>query len=335
MRKLTAPLICCLAVSLLAALIYVNSPSDKQADAAPAETKVATCIHGANCAHNHEAYRSDGNDKDASRYPAVSLTHSLSKENKSISEVKAGDRLKLNFGDELLLDVRVRFTKTSPANRRSVSMELTGRRGWVHWLQKADGSILGNILLKEGGKNIVYEYNGEEGNLVIQRITHQEFICSSGDTDESVGLPTSDAPFEPAGPAGNIPLLESLPGAAAVVYIDFDGEQVSGTRWNTLEGRPETIDAEPAGFDEARIREVWEEVAEDMRPFKINVTTDRAVFDTAAIGKRMMSIVTPTTVAFPDQAELPSWTHFTTATMIPVGRSTSLPAAVLKPSPTR
>ena len=35
-------------------------------------------------------------------------------------------------------------------------------------------------------------------------------------------------------------------------------------------------------LSENRIREVWEEVAEDMRPFKINVTTDRAVFDAAA-----------------------------------------------------
>ena len=106
-------------------------------------------------------------------------------------------------------------------------------------------------------------------------------------------------PYEPDGPVGVIPLLNSLPGAAAVVYIDFDGELVTGTRWNTLEGRPETINAQPAGFDEARILEVWEEVAEDMRPFKINVTTDRTVFDAAAVGKKMMCIVTPTSVAFP------------------------------------
>ncbi len=31
-----------------------------------------------------------------------------------------------------------------------------------------------------------------------------------------------------------------------------------------------------------------------MRPFKINVTTDRAVFDAAAQNKKMMCIVTPT-----------------------------------------
>ena len=67
MRKLMPPLICCLAVSVLAALIYLNSPSDKQADAAPVETKVATCIHGANCSHHHRADRSDDNDKGASR----------------------------------------------------------------------------------------------------------------------------------------------------------------------------------------------------------------------------------------------------------------------------
>ena len=43
-----------------------------------------------------------------------------------------------------------------------------------------------------------------------------------------------------AGQAGIIPLLNSLPGADAVVYIDFDGEVVSGTRW----ANGETINAE-------------------------------------------------------------------------------------------
>ena len=299
MRQLIFPLFCFLAITALALLILPESAPNKQIEADPSKSAETVCIHGEGCSHGNLSCRDANSNKSTKRYPVLTLNHALIEGNRSISDSKAGDRLKLDFGDNLVLDARVRFTKTSPDNRKSVSMELTGRRGWVHWLKKADGIILGNILLKEGDKNIVYEYSGNEGALIIQQIAQQQFICSSGDTDESVGMPTSDDPFEPAGPAGNIPLLESLPGAAAVVYIDFDGEQVSGTRWNTLEGRPETIDAEPAGFDEARIREVWEEVAEDMRPFKINVTTDRAVFDTAAIGKRMMSIVTPTTVAFP------------------------------------
>ena len=112
---------------------------------------------------------------------------------------------------------------------------------------------------------------------------------------QDIGLPVSDAPFVPAGQAGIIPLLNSLPGADAVVYIDFDGEVVSGTRW--VNGG--TINAEPSGLMSKIIRQFWEEVSEDMRPFKINVTTDRAVFDAAAQNKKMMCIVTPTTDAAP------------------------------------
>ena len=59
-----------------------------------------------------------------------------------------------------------------------------------------------------------------------------------------------------------------------------------------------------------------------MRPFKINVTTDRAVFDAAAQNKKMMCIVTPTTDAFPGQVGLPILTHFMMDPLIPAGVST-------------
>jgi hypothetical protein len=217
----------------------------------------------------------------------------------SVATAQAGDRLKLNFGADLQLDARVVGSKIFPGNDKSISMKLLGQKGSIYWLKKADGSIMGNIHLKDGDKNIIYKYNGQDGEWTIQQITQQEYLCSSGDKDEAVGIPFVDLADDPDEPAEIIPLLNSLPGAEAVVYIDVDGEVVSGTRWNNLDGVPDTINAEPAGFDEARIREVWEEVAEDMRPFKINVTTDRTVFDAAAVGKKMMCIVTPTDTAVP------------------------------------
>ena len=64
-----------------------------------------------------------------------------------------------------------------------------------------------------------------------------------------------------------------------------------------------------------------------MRPFKINVTTDRAVFDAAAQNKKMMCIVTPTRDAAPGQAGLPILTHFMMAPLIPAGVSTVLGSA--------
>ncbi len=287
----------CVALGILvvSALIYKMSPSSEQAVTEPLERDTAACTHGVGCTHNHQGLGDANTKNPAAQYPAVRLQHPLVSASQSIYQSKPGDRLKLNFGDELVLDARVKVNKTFPGRQQSVSMQLIGRNGSVYWLKKADGSIMGNIILKEDGKNIVYEYSGQEGDWLVRQISQQQFVCSSGDTDDSIGMPIGDAPDDPIGQAGIIPLLNSLPGAVAIVYIDFDGEEVSGTRW--VNGG--TINAQPSGFSENRIREVWEEVAEDMRPFKINVTTDRAVFDAAPRNKKMMCIVTPTNVIRP------------------------------------
>jgi autotransporter-associated beta strand protein len=86
--------------------------------------------------------------------------------------------------------------------------------------------------------------------------------------------------------------LQSLPGAAAVVYLDFDGEERVFPLWGY-------INALPSGASNAQIHEVWRGVAEDFLPFNINVTTIRSVYQNAAEGSRMQVIVTPTKDASP------------------------------------
>jgi regulation of enolase protein 1 (concanavalin A-like superfamily) len=49
----------------------------------------------------------------------------------------------------------------------------------------------------------------------------------------------------------------------------------------------------------AQIFEVWQRVAEDFAPFNICITTDQRVYDNAAEGQRIRSIVTPTKTAYP------------------------------------
>ncbi len=98
-----------------------------------------------------------------------------------------------------------------------------------------------------------------------------------------------------------VPLLESLPGAAGVLYLDFDGERVEDPFWNdgiVINAAPATI----AGrrISTAQITEVWQMVAEDFLPFNLNVTTDEARYLAAPAGKRMRIIATPTDSWFGD-----------------------------------
>ena len=287
----------CVALGIFAvsALIYKMSPSSEQAIAEPLEHESAACNHGVGCTHNHQGFGDSQTENPATQYPAVRLQHPVVSASQSIYQSKPGDRLKLHFGNELVLDARVKVNKTFPGKQQSVSMQLLGREGSVYWLKKADGSIMGNIILKEVGKTSSTNTAAREGDL-RDSADHPAGVCLlNGEQDADIGMPDSVMPSTLAGQAGIIPLLNSLPGAEAVVYIDFDGEEVSGTRW--VNGG--TINAEPSGLDEQNIRQFWELVAEDMRPFKINVTTDRAVFDAAPQNKKMMCIVTPTNDAAP------------------------------------
>ncbi len=95
--------------------------------------------------------------------------------------------------------------------------------------------------------------------------------------------------------SGSASTLESLPGAEAVMFLDFDGQYVVSPYWNN--GDP--IDAEPSGMDDEMIRETWEMISEDFSPFRVNVTTNEAVFLAAPANKRMRCIFTPTTTAYP------------------------------------
>lgn len=79
-----------------------------------------------------------------------------------------------------------------------------------------------------------------------------------------------------------VPAFSSLPGANHTIYLDFDGQTVEGTSWSsyynqtTLVAQPFNLDSDPLNFSStelARIEEAWKRVAEDYRPFNVNVTT--------------------------------------------------------------
>ena len=82
-------------------------------------------------------------------------------------------------------------------------------------------------------------------------------------------------------------LLNSRPGAARTIYLDFNGATISGTAWNsngnTITAEGFDLDGNPAAYSEAelqRIQYIWQRVAEDYAPFDVNVTTEPPAQDT-------------------------------------------------------
>ncbi|MFO0358679.1 MAG: T9SS type A sorting domain-containing protein [Sphingobacteriaceae bacterium] len=96
-----------------------------------------------------------------------------------------------------------------------------------------------------------------------------------------------------------IPLLNSNPNAIhKVIYLDFDGETVIGTAWNSSVNVP-TITALPSTLSSAVIRNIWQRMSEDYRPFDVNVTTDVAKFNAASPILRMRIVFTPSSAWYP------------------------------------
>jgi hypothetical protein len=85
-----------------------------------------------------------------------------------------------------------------------------------------------------------------------------------------------------------VPLYSSYPSASAVIFLDFDGHTVAGTSWN-YNG---PIQCGASGLDNTKITEIFNRVAEDYRPFNINITTDSTKYLAAPLNKRTRVILT-------------------------------------------
>ena len=95
------------------------------------------------------------------------------------------------------------------------------------------------------------------------------------------------------------PVLNSYPSASAAIFLDFDGHTVEGTSWNW--SLP-AIECQPSGLNATQVTEVFNRVAEDFRPFNVNVTTDSTKFLAAPANQRMRVIVTTTSAWYSNSA---------------------------------
>lgn len=143
---------------------------------------------------------------------------------------------------------------------------------------------------------IGYQINRLADNThTIKRLTVDNLMCSHVSIAEqtvSHGLAsfaTHSATAEAITSAAvTVPGLSSNPSAEAVIYLDFDGEQVAASFvWGP------TVNAVAAELTEAQITEVWERVSADMEPFNIDVTTDESRYLNAPESRRIRCIITP------------------------------------------
>jgi hypothetical protein len=161
---------------------------------------------------------------------------------------------------------------------------------YIHF--KQDGTVEGHILLSNTSTVAYQYYSAKDGSVKLKEVSPHDIIC--------IGLKGEETPAKStqvtAPPAGSPAYqLQGLPGAPNVIYLDFDGEYVSGTPWNN--GNP--INAAPSVFNEAQVIQIFEGIREDFRPYNVNITTDVTVYNNTPTNRKGRCIFTPTNTAAP------------------------------------
>jgi hypothetical protein len=216
----------------------------------------------------------------------------------ALFQSRVGARVVVPFGDRLLFKGELLRKETQPGTR-VLGLTVTNETSTMHLERTRRGDYRGSITHRHSP--IAHRIaTKEDGTLVIEQRTFHELVCAApGATPQSAsGLPlpagvNPEAPEEGEVAEATPPSRDSRPLATAVIYLDFDGQSVTGTEWNSLRNLT-TINAAASTLTTNQMDDVWARVAEDFSPFQISVTTDLARYNAAPQNRRIRIIVTPT-----------------------------------------
>lgn len=113
--------------------------------------------------------------------------------------------------------------------------------------------------------------DGQELGTFPMIDAHRRVLVASGSTSGTTTTVAASSPLT------SIPVLNSLPGAAVSLYLDFDGHFESS--WGSYSNITQPAfdqDGDATTFSDgelATIQNIWRYIAEDYSPFKVNVTT--------------------------------------------------------------
>ncbi|SHI48826.1 PKD domain-containing protein [Aquimarina spongiae] len=206
----------------------------------------------------------------------------------SIINQKSDATTRIKISKNEFLDLKLNLKNQNGDNLSLIGIVNNDRLSTFS-LEKTNNQLTGELLLK--GSKKAYKFSTDnQGKVFLTETDIHDVLCVDFES-----LVVDEKKTTGASVKMNLQ-LESLPGAEGIIYLDFDGEVVTGTRW--VGG--DTINAEAANFTDQQIIEIWKLMAEDFRPFNLNVTTRRDLFDASPINRRMMVIFTPTKDASPD-----------------------------------
>ncbi len=214
----------------------------------------------------------------------------------NLTSLKKGQKIGLPLPDGSSYDGQVNLVKSSTRSVIRVGGAVMPDGEGSFSMGQNGTNISGMIRFPNINRGYVIE-SLDDGRVLMQEYRLDALMClgikrKDGDTGLQAASLQQGAPTVPQ---GAVSLLDTRPLVNAVIYIDFDGETVTDSNWNS--GNPivavaPTFNGLP--LTNAHIASVVDAVAEDFAPFNVSVTTDVARYNAAPIGRRMRCIVTPT-----------------------------------------
>ena len=221
---------------------------------------------------------------------------------RNLRQAKPGDVVTLDLFPEVRLQAHV-TGRWDDASGQRVAARLDGLserdRLFMSW-----GKDSTRGLVEIPSWNVAYEILPTGGGgYTVREWLFTDMVCSTPDTrghSAENGIPKPEkgaaAAMQPLqGSSGQVPQLNSRPGAPGVIYLDFDGETVTTTAWNN----GNTIDAPAARMNATQIEEAWRRVVRDFETFNVTVTTIRSVYDAAPQNRRTHCVITQNDAAAP------------------------------------
>jgi len=171
-----------------------------------------------------------------------------------MAELQRGDIVAMPLLGGEQVEGKVNVVQQEASGWVRIGGELRGPRSGNFSLGINGGKVGGTILLRR--EEIAYVITGQgEGGALIQEKHLSEVICFPIPRPKNEPLAARQSVVAQSIP----PILSSRPSAAAVLYLDFDGETVTDPAWNS----GNTIVAAPAALGNSEITEVWSRVKED------------------------------------------------------------------------
>jgi hypothetical protein len=225
---------------------------------------------------------------------------------------KSGTVKSLPVSEDQNLNVIVHYDKAK-GEKLTIAGEVKGSKASTFNITFNGNELEGKVILLQEKK--AYRYYSKEGKVYAEEVDINKLRCVETPAVPDKSQKNSFKSLPPA--SSSAWKLQSLPGAAHVIYLDFDGQKVVDPEWNG----GQLINAQASPVDEAGIIDAWRVISEDYSIYKLNVTTDSTVFNAAPQTQRKRVIFTPTDVAAPgwggvadigsftDDDDTPSWVY--------------------------